>query len=541
MRYLKHIFLLLGLSWIFLMFGNGVFNLTDPDEVFYVQTAREMASRQEWMTPYLFDGPNFEKPVLVYWLLRIGFLIFGDTSFGARFFPALFAAAGVLAVYALVTIGFGDRKKAFLSAFILMTAGLYVGMARTVFTDMYFTVLIAAAITSFFAATKGWKPGVLFFYMSAGFAVLAKGPLGLLIAMMTGGAFFLLRRDRLVFRWQEHLPGALLFLLITVPWYGAMVSRYGTAFLREFFYNDHWRRLMEAEHHSNDKWYFYPLSALAGMFPWTIFTAAALWCSWTRVRQDVSGVRLLAVLWILAVLAVFQPAHSKLVSYILPLFPPLAILTGDLLMDWWRSRQQRKILLMSSTFTGFIFFLIPGGLLLACSRIQDYFPSRQVLMVVAALLSSFAAGYLFLVFRERRSLLVAPAGILLVVFAVVPLLRPVIEPRVSVASAARWLAVHCHVEGKVLVSKTQVRGVRYYTGNNVAVFRFGNGQFFSPHPIPFINDRAKLSAFLATQPVTYAILEDKDFEELQEQVPAFVSVRELHRNAKLVVLQITRN
>jgi 4-amino-4-deoxy-L-arabinose transferase-like glycosyltransferase len=132
-KHLKSILILLILGFFFLVLGNAILSLTNPDEVFYVQTAREMAQQHTWMTPYLFGQPQFEKPVLTYWFLRLSFLIFGISNFGVRFFPAVFGILGVLSVYFLGWYGFRDEKKAFLSALVLMTGVVYIGLARTVF------------------------------------------------------------------------------------------------------------------------------------------------------------------------------------------------------------------------------------------------------------------------------------------------------------------------------------------------------------------------------------------------------------------------
>ncbi len=149
-RYGRRILILIGLSYVFLMLGNGLLSLTIPDEVFYVQTAKEMANRHSWMTPYLFDVPQFEKPILLYWLLRLGFILFGITSFASRFFPSLFAIAGAVTVYLLGIAGFRDEKKAFIASLVVMSSGVYIGLARTVFTDMIFSVLITMSLASFY-------------------------------------------------------------------------------------------------------------------------------------------------------------------------------------------------------------------------------------------------------------------------------------------------------------------------------------------------------------------------------------------------------
>ena len=154
-KHIKHIVILSVLAYFCFMFGNGLVSLTIPDEVFYTQTAKEMLNNHHWMTPYIFGQPQFEKPIFLYWLLKLGFLTFGINSFAARFFPSLFGILGVVAVYLLARIGFRDDKKAFICAIVMMTCGLYLGLARTVFTDLIFSVFILLALLFF-----SWAPGV---------------------------------------------------------------------------------------------------------------------------------------------------------------------------------------------------------------------------------------------------------------------------------------------------------------------------------------------------------------------------------------------
>nr|MBU1327676.1 phospholipid carrier-dependent glycosyltransferase [Candidatus Omnitrophota bacterium] len=185
---IRHVLILIVLSYLFFMLGNNLLSLTNPDEVFYAQTAKEMIRHHTWLTPYLFDKPQFEKPIFLYWLLRFAFMLFGVSSFGARFFPALFAILGVIAVYFLGVLGFRDNKKAFMSALILMSSGLYIGLARTVFTDMIFTVFILMALVSFlwaYCCREKKMPGILLFFIFSGAAVLTKGLIGFLIPFLT--------------------------------------------------------------------------------------------------------------------------------------------------------------------------------------------------------------------------------------------------------------------------------------------------------------------------------------------------------------------
>ena len=71
------ILLICVFSFYLFFFRLGGIALTDPDETFYAQTAKEMLNRGEWLTPYLYDKPQFEKPILFYWLLGWDFQIIG--------------------------------------------------------------------------------------------------------------------------------------------------------------------------------------------------------------------------------------------------------------------------------------------------------------------------------------------------------------------------------------------------------------------------------------------------------------------------------
>src|ERR1035441_541733 len=88
--FLKRISILFLICCALFLFGNNLFSLTDPDEVFYSLTAHEMAAQHEWVTPLIFGQPQFEKPPLTFWLLETAFKTWGESPFTARLFPAVF-------------------------------------------------------------------------------------------------------------------------------------------------------------------------------------------------------------------------------------------------------------------------------------------------------------------------------------------------------------------------------------------------------------------------------------------------------------------
>ncbi|MDD5513395.1 MAG: glycosyltransferase family 39 protein [Candidatus Omnitrophica bacterium] len=515
----KYVLILIVLSYFFFMFGNGIISLSDPDEVFYTLTAKEMVQKNSWMTPYMFGQPQFEKPILLYWLMRAGFLVFGINPFSARFFPAFFALLGVIAVYLLARIFFKSEKKAFLGALVLLSGGLYVGLARTVFTDMIFTVLILLALLCFYwgySDPRRKTAGLILFFASMGLAVLAKGPLGFTIPFLTALVFLLIRKEGRFLLCRASLWGLALCLLICLPWYLLMIKKYGSLFTHEFFYNDHIRRFFEAEHITNDTWYFYPASMIGCIFPWSLFLAAGLFYFFRGLKRT-KGPELFLACWIAVTFLTFQPAHSKLTSYILPLFPALAIVAGNFLYEAAARQEKRLLFSRLALATLLSLVLIPVGLLAASMIFKEYIPSALpvyflIVLFVVWIVLLFRALIDYRPFRFIHLLaLMVP-----IFLSVIPFIKDQIEPYLSSKQACEYLISEQPIgQGTIAASKPFLRGVRYYTGNEMAFFNTYAKNFFSPHPIIFLDTDEKAESFFRSQGVSFCVIKKNAVEDLE--------------------------
>jgi len=522
----KQVLLLIILSYFCFMFGNGLISLSIPDEVFYTQTAKEMLKAHSWMTPYMFGQPQFEKPIFLYWLLKIAFIIFGLTSFAARFFPALFAIFGVLATYFLGLWGFKSEKKAFISALVLMTSGLYVGLARTVFTDLIFSVFILFSLLSFywgysFRERKG--PGILLFFIFAALAVLSKGPLGLAIPFLSVGVFLFIKKD-IKFLLNRYLAwGLLIFVVTALPWYILMIKLYGNTFIHEFFYNNHFRRIIEAEHAMNDSWYFYLFSMVGCIFPWSIFLVISLFFLPKYLKQKDNSFYTFLVCLIAVVFVIFQSAHSKLVSYIFPLFPALALLTGGFVADCLAQKEKSYLIFRSLLINLFVIFLIPIALIIISiwhgHYLTAYLSSQSTTLILILIFLIFGSALLFLTLKRKllKSIYCLALFVPLMIY-LLPFLRHDIEPYLSTKESCEFLLKNYQVDNLILSSKFFVRGVKYYTDKEVAVIDIPGKPFFSPHPIPFLNSDDKVRDLLRKQKVTYCILKKSSVEDIDRVV-----------------------
>jgi 4-amino-4-deoxy-L-arabinose transferase-like glycosyltransferase len=499
--------------YLFFFLGNGLLSLTNPDEVFYAQTCKEMVQHNSWLTPYMFGAPQFEKPILIYWLGGAAFKAFGVSNYSARLFPALFAALGIFAVYWLGWLGFKDRRAAFISSLVLLSSAFYIGLARTLFTDMIFTVFIALSLLSFYAAyarPRFHTSGILFCCVFAALAVLTKGPLGAALPFLIIFCFLALNRELRFLADRRFIWGSCLFALIALPWYILMINRYGHAFTHEFFYNDHVRRLFEAEHRSNDKWYFYPLSIIGCMFPWCIYVACSLVAFFRKSWRSIPPFSLFLACWIAIVFLAFQFAHSKLTTYIFPLFPALALVAGDFICS--AAMKKQRILLRVSLASALMLALAALGLMFAKMPAAFAWAAAPARML-GAVLVVFCLAMAFVIRRKRMLhaayvLAFACLGIL----SILPLISARIDPYVASKRAADCLAAY-DIRTTIVCSKPFVRGVFYYTDKKVAVFERGKN-FFSPHPIPFFASNEALKEFLLTQPVTFCVLNKKSAAEI---------------------------
>jgi len=516
--FLKRISILFLICGALFLFGNNLFSLTDPDEVFYSLTAKEMAAKNEWMTPLIFGQPQFEKPPLTFWLLEISFKTWGESPFSARFFPAVFATLGVMAVYFLGLMGFKDERKAFLSALVLASGAFYAGMGKTVFTDMIFTVFILCALTMFvlgFTDRRRQGIGIIGFYVFCALAALTKSPLGLGLPQMAVILFLLYRRQINFLRNWWVPTGILLFLGLALPWYVYIYHQYGQAFIHEFFYNDHWRRLLVAEHRGNDHWYFYPMTMVAGLFPWSLFLLAAWVDLFKRLKSSVTVIDYLGLSWILSVLMVFQLAHSKLASYVLPLFPALALMTGNFLGNSLSQIQHRKKM-QNLLCASFVLLALLGIAVMAGHKFYQHYVSSQLPMYfLSGFFVALSGIGISLAFRERFQLaLYVLALSLCPVFLTASMVRTDVERYVSSYEASEYIPPRSLGVMTVLTCKANARGIRYYTGQDVAVVDFSGKPFFSPHPIPVLNTTDKIISVLEGQRVTFGVVRKTVYQNI---------------------------
>ena len=544
--HLKNIIILMGISLVFFMLGNNLLAMTNPDEVFYSLSAKEMIQQNTWLVPHIFGEPQFEKPILSFWLIRLSFCVFGINNFAARFPTALFAILGGLTVYYFCQLAYRNKNKSFLFTLILISSGLYIGLARFLLTDMIFSVFILMSLVAFYAGyiQPGHKrAGILLFFVFSALAVLTKGLLGVVLPLFIVLLFLIMQKNLKFIFTSTTLYGVIIFMVLALPWYGYMVKQYGNSFIQEFFYNDHIRRILEAEHSSNDSWYFYPLTMILGMLPWSIFVVASFGGFIKKVRENAANpVYHFLLSWVLVVFIAFQMAHSKLISYIMPLIPALAIITGNYIATLFEKKKNKTLFIMvflSSLLllgVSFVLFLLSSGYLPIEFKYYEYVPDAKLIIGLLILSLAIAGGAIFssLTQRHKRCFYILALQVPLLLMLVF-LSRNRFENYVSSKEVSEYLVANHTVQNKILCSKMFARGVRYYTDKDIAVI---GGQFFSPHPVPVVDTDKEVLDFLKSQGRTYAIVRKDQYDQISRVSKDQFEFKELLHAGDAYVLSI---
>lgn len=348
--------------WLALGFGAvnffllGRLPLANPDEPRYAQIPREMMAAGDWVLGRLNGIPYLEKPPLVYWAVGLCHRLFGSGEWSMRLTPVLFGLAGVLLTYAAARRLHG-RRAGIAAAVVLGTSLMTLAHSRLLLLDMALATLMGATLFCFILGVRepaGPRRRWLFMglYASAALATLSKGLIGFLIP---GAVMFLWL---LVFnQWRRLVPlylpsGLLVFLAIAAPWHVLAAQRF-PGWVDYYIVNEHWRRFTEPGHGRTEPWFFFTAVLLAGLFPWVGFLGSAvreaiaggpfegLRACWRRRRENADA--WFFVTWAAFVFLFFSKSQSKLIPYLLPMFPALAVLIGVWLARRWEAGEARRL------------------------------------------------------------------------------------------------------------------------------------------------------------------------------------------------------
>lgn len=347
-----------ALAAVIFLTNLGATGLWDMDEALYTTCSREMFDRGDWVVPW-FNGQMFpEKPPLMFWTMMAGFELFGVNEFGARFFSAIIGIGTALAAFHIGRI-LCSARVGFWTGIVTASTIIFTVSARAATVDAALMLATTLAFLFFVIARRSrstWLPLALM-YACVGMAVLAKGPVGMVLPFGAMGLYMLLADGwRNVLRsvwWLRPFTAIAVVAAVAVPWYVMVGIRTDGEWLRKFFIEFNLRPFKQPILGHGDgssyflhrttamlislSYYLYHIPAiLAGFFPWSILLGPTVVDIVRRVRsrdawRDAS---VLALCWFGTWFVFWSICKTKLPHYLLPAYPALALLVACFIDRW---------------------------------------------------------------------------------------------------------------------------------------------------------------------------------------------------------------
>ena len=436
---------LLAVFVVFLFFyavamlcGLGLFGFVGPDEPRYSAIAREMFLSGDYVSTRLAGLLWFEKPVLFYWLAAVCYAVFGVGEFAARLPSATVCLLSVVVVFGTLRRA-GFERWALISAVVLATSAMWMSFGYAATTDMVLaSTLCAAMMAGFLASIAEGKTRLIFLTLCAvatALAMLAKGLVGVFFVIAILGIYSVVSRRFVLRSWKDVTLAAVAFILVASLWYVPVLLRHGNVFFDEFFVNQHFKRFLTDKYRHSQPAYFYIFIAFVGAIPWSLFLwPAAMRLRSLRPRQNERDALItLAWIWFLLPLAFFSASTSKLPSYILPVFPALAILLGAEIERLWHLGKSEKATTLRNIALGNALLFCVLGVAGVVLRNKPFFAgfSGIATTLFAVLSVGGAAAIVALVRGHLRCAIFFPAAAVLSIMTAAIFVLPALSHRFS--------------------------------------------------------------------------------------------------------------
>jgi 4-amino-4-deoxy-L-arabinose transferase-like glycosyltransferase len=383
--------------------------LFNTDEGRYAEIPREMLSGGDWVIPHLNGLAYVEKPPLQYWATALSLRVVGQSEFGARLYTALCALAAVLIV-ALTANRLWGAAAGWRAGALLASMLLFLVMGQLLTLDMSLTWYMTLALVGFLraqlhaqrAGTKREHGWMLLAWIATALGVLTKGLVAAALPAAVLVLYSLYARDWSPWRRLHASIGLPLFLAIAIPWYWLAAQRLPD-FLQFFFVHEHLARYLTPSADREEAWWFFGAVFLVGSMPWTLPALRALFQGWRRPSPGAGfNAKLFLRIWVLFVCLFFSVSSSKLIPYILPAFPALALLTADLPADVFERDLARTALLTLLCAIALAATCLFAPRYVAPSDRSAYFLALAKPLAQIALL--LAASALYVMSQRRRDL-----------------------------------------------------------------------------------------------------------------------------------------
>jgi 4-amino-4-deoxy-L-arabinose transferase-like glycosyltransferase len=315
----------------------GHVHLFDWDEINFAESAREMIVSHNYFSVQINYQRFYEKPPLFFWLQVVSMKIFGINEFAARFPNAV---CGIVTLILIFRIG----KKIFNENFARIWVMVYLGTIltflyfKTGIIDPVFNLFIILAIYHFYLLTlneTGKLKNAFVVGLFLGLAVLTKGPVAIVIAVLSYTVFVLTSRFKLFVSWKEIAIIIVTITAICFLWFGVDLVKNGPWFLVQFIkYQIALFSQNTADH--GEPFFYHWWVLLIGCFPASVFFMRGQFISTNTPQQKAFKKWMMILFWVTLIL--FSIVKTKIVHYSSLCWFPLTFLATICINDLWERK-----------------------------------------------------------------------------------------------------------------------------------------------------------------------------------------------------------
>jgi 4-amino-4-deoxy-L-arabinose transferase-like glycosyltransferase len=488
-------------SVIVLFVGLGRYGLWDPDEGRHSEIARELFNAPSWRG-WILPSHNFaayhDKPILYYWLAGLSFGVVGPNELGARLVSA-FAAIATLVTVFLWSATVWERATARFAVLVTLSSAGFLALGRYGSLDMLLTCWLTLGLTAaerWIASPdrRGWLYVVA---VTAALGMLTKGLVAPLFLAGIPLAYAAVARRPIPLHPKAYAGPLLAFLAVAGPWY-VTAGVLDPDYLRDFLLIHHMQRFTGDVNtfHPGPWWYYGPALALM-LFPWSFLVPATAKAAWLHRERPV----LFCAVWSAFVLVFFSCSHGKLATYILPVVPPLAMVTAREVVAR-PSRLGRLATGGLGALVLLLFALAPAVMQIGAAGWPDVFDRFEPSLVALPI-----AGIALLVLWQRRGMAGAVGGAAGCMLVLVTFFYLHVAPLVSDIAGEKTLAaiINSREPAPIIAYQVHASSLLFYVGR----------------PVVALDRVQKLHREIASQPFVWIITSAQHVEEMQQAGPLF--------------------
>jgi len=424
----------------------GSVHLFDWDEINFAEAAREMVLTGEYLRVHIDYQPFWEKPPLFLWMQALSMNIFGINEFAARL-PNAVCGAITLPLLFMIGTRLHDRTIGLLWSLMYVGSFLPHFYFKTGIIDPWFNLFIILGII--LPLLPNMRERMVLSALTSGLfiglAVLTKGPVAYLLAMMSFGLALMLDiwKKRKIELWKRIMWLGLMSLFTALTsslWFGIEILRNGTWFIEEFIrYQIRLFSTGDAGH--SGPFYYHAILLLIGCFPASIFALDSLF---NRKEKPMHDRLMLIVFWVTLIL--FSIVKTKIIHYSSLCYLPLTYLSALSIRQIIRTQTLSRSLIIALGFGivcwTIILLIVPIiGLNLEAilPSVRDEFARLNLgapvywsgFELVIGLIYFIIAGYgMYLIGTQRNihaGLIVLSSGTVFALMTFLPIISPKIE------------------------------------------------------------------------------------------------------------------